>query len=422
VLHDVCSAVHPFGIASPYFRSLPLADHGLEWRLPEVDVAHPIDGGRAGVLLKSIEATAAGLGADGSPWKRSFGRTSARYTELADDIMQPLVRVPRHPVLLAEHGLRSALPATTFARRFATDEARGLFGGIAAHMFQPLNRLFTTSVGATFISAGHGTGWPVPVGGSQSIANALASLLTTLGGTIQTGVRVKSLGDLPPSRLRIFDTTPTVLLDIAGDELPPRVQRAYRRYRYGPAAFKIDLAVEDGIPWTNDACRRAGTVHVGGTFEEIVAGEAAIQRGRLPERPFILLAQQYLCDPSRSAGNVHPIWAYGHVPHGYTGDATEPILDHIERFAPGFRERIVGQHVTRPLDFEAYNPNYNGGDIAGGANDVRQIVFRPRIALDPYATGVPGMYLCSASTPPGAGVHGMSGHNAARRALKSLAG
>jgi phytoene dehydrogenase-like protein len=421
VLHDVCSAVHPFGIASPYLKSLPLDQHGLEWRWPEVDVAHPLDGGRAGVLLHSIDETVAGLGADGAAWRRSFGKVAKYYPSIAETIMRPLgTTVPKHPLVMAGYGLRAALPATVFAKRFSTDEAKALFGGIAAHMFWPLTKPFTTSVGETFISAGHDTGWPVPAGGSQSITKALASLLTSLGGTIQTGVRVTSFADLPPSRLRIFDTTPTVLVAIAGDALPPRVRRAFSKYRYGPAAFKVDLAVEGGIPWTNEACRRAGTVHVGGRFEEIVAGEAGLHVGRVPERPFILLAQQYLCDPSRSAGNIHPIWAYGHVPNGYTGDATEPILNHIERFAPGFRERIVGQHVMTPGDFEAYNPNYIGGDIAGGANDIKQIVFRPRVALDPYSTGIAGTYLCSSATPPGAGVHGMCGHNAARSALKSL--
>jgi len=422
VLHDVCSAVHPFGIASPYLRTLPLADHGLEWRWPDVDVAHPLDGGRAGVLLTSIDETAAGLGSDGTAWRRSFGRTAKHYPAVAADIMQPLLHVPRHPLLLAAHGMRAALPATRFVRRFSTDEARGLFGGIAAHMFQPLHRPFTTSIGATFIAAGHDTGWPIAVGGSHSITKALASLLTAMGGAIQTGVRVTSMRELPPSRVQIFDTTPSVLLSIAGDDLPPRVRRAFGKYRYGPAAYKIDLAVEGGIPWTNEACRRAGTVHVGGTFEEVAAGEAALHQGRVPDRPFILLAQQYLCDPSRSEGDIHPIWTYGHVPRGYDGDATDAILNHIERFAPGFRERIVGQHVMRPTDFESYNPNYSGGDIAGGANDIQQIVFRPRAALDPYATGIPGVYLCSAATPPGAGVHGMGGHNAARRAIKYLAG
>jgi phytoene dehydrogenase-like protein len=421
VLHDVCSAVHPFGVASPYLQSLPLADHGLEWRWPAVDLAHPLDGGRAGVMLRSLDETVTGLGTDGAAWRRSFGPLARRFPTLTTEIFQPIIHVPKHPVDLARFGLRAALPATMFARRFATDEARGLFAGCAAHIFTPLSWPATAAVGATFIAAGHHDGWPVAAGGSQSITSALASLLTSLGGTIETGVRVSSLEQLPPSRISIFDTSPAGLVAIAGDRLPSRTRRAFNRWRNGPAAFKVDLAVEGGIPWQADACREAGTVHLGGTFEEIAAAEAQVHRGEMPERPFILVAQQYLCDPSRSAGDVHPVWAYAHVPNGYPHDATETVLKQIERFAPGVRDRIVGQHVTTPAEFEAYNPNYAGGDIAGGANDPRQLLLRPRIAIDPYATGIPGVYLCSASTPPGAGVHGMCGHNAARSALKHLA-
>jgi phytoene dehydrogenase-like protein len=418
VLHDVCSAVHPFGVASPYLQSLPLDKYGLEWRFPSVDLAHPIDGGRAGVMLSSLDDTVGGLGADGQAWRRSFGPLARRFPELAIDILQPIVHVPRHPVDLARFGLRAALPATVFAKRFSTEEARGLFAGCAAHMFTPLTWPATTAVGATFIAACHHYGWPVAMGGSQSIASALARLLTSLGGTIETDVRVSSLSQLPPSRISIFDTSPAGLASIAGDRLPSRTRRAFARWRNGPAAFKVDLAVEGGIPWQAEACRRAGTVHLGGTIEEIAAAEAEVHRGAMPEHPFILVAQQYLCDPSRSAGDIHPIWAYAHVPNGYPHDATEIVLNQIERFAPGTRDRIVGRHVMTPAEFEAYNPNYAGGDIAGGANDPRQLVLRPRLALDPYATGIPGIYLCSAATPPGAGVHGMCGHNAARSALK----
>jgi phytoene dehydrogenase-like protein len=421
VLHDVCSAVHPFGVASPYLSSLPLAEHGLTWLWPKVDLAHPIDGGRAGVMMRSLDATVAGLGKDGDAWRRSFGTLSNRFGTLAPEILQPILHRPRHPIDLARFGLRAAWPATTFARRFTTDEARGLFAGCAAHIFTPLSWPATAAVGATFIAAAHHDGWPVAAGGSQSITSALASLLISLGGTIETGVRISSLDQLPDTRATLFDTSPSALIAIAGDQLPARMHRAFSRWRQGPAAFKVDLAVEGGIPWQADACREAGTVHVGGTIEQIAAAESQAYHGTMPEHPFILVGQQYLADPSRSAGDVHPIWAYAHVPSGYPHDATEVIINEIERFAPGVRDRIVGRHVMTPADLEAYNPNYIGGDIAGGANDPRQLLARPRLAADPYSTGIPGVYLCSAATPPGAGVHGMCGHHAANRAITYLA-
>lgn len=420
LLHDVCSAVHPFAAASPYFASLPLAEHGLEWRSPEIDLAHPLDHGRAGVMVRSINETANGLGADGPAWRRAFGAASRHFADLAPEFMQPIVHVPKHPITLGRFGLKALQPTTVFARRFSTDEARALFAGVSAHMFYPLNRPLTASIGTAMLSAGHYVGWPIPAGGSQSISAALAGLLTSLGGIIKTGVTATSLHDLPRARVTLFDTSPATLLSIAGDDLPPRMRRAFTRYKYGPAAYKVDLAVEGGIPWTNEACRRAGTVHLGGTIEEITASEAALHAGRLVDRPFILLAQQYLCDPQRSVGNLHPIWAYAHVPNSYARDATDIVLGSIERFAPGFRERIVAQHVMTPSDFAVYNANYLGGDISAGANSPRQIVFRPHAGLNPYATGIPGVYLCSSATPPGGGVHGMGGYHAARSALKHL--
>ncbi len=420
VLHDVCSAVHPFGVASPFFSSLPLEEHGLTWCWPEVDLAHPLDTGTAGVMYRSIERTAEGLGVDGKAWQRVFGRLSRGFDEIADDLLRPIIHVPKHPLRLVAFGVNALQPATLLARRWRTDEARALFGGVAAHSIQPLERPTTASIGLMLIASGHHVGWPVAQGGSRAITDALASLLRSLGGTIETGVEVTSLADLPPSRVRMFDVGPKALLDIAGDELPSGVRRAYRRFRHGPGAFKIDLAVEGGVPWTAEVARRAGTVHVGGTLEQLAAAERDVGRGVMPERPFVLAAQQHLADPTRSAGDVHPFWAYAHVPTGYTGDATEAILNQVERFAPGFRERIVGTHVTGPAAYEAYNANYVGGDISTGANDPLQVVFRPRIALDPYATGIPGTYLCSAATPPGGGVHGMGGANAAASALRHL--
>jgi phytoene dehydrogenase-like protein len=422
VWHDVCSAVHPFGVASPFLRSLPLADHGLEWVHPEIDVAHPLDGGRAGLLFRSITETAASLGDDGASWERTFGPLTSRAPELATDILGPLVSVPRHPITLARFGVSAVQPASLVARRWQTPEARELFAGIAAHVYRPLQQPLTASAGMMFVAMGHTYGWPVAKGGSRAITDALAAYVLAGGGTVETGRTVTSLDDLPPHQVALFDVGPRAFARIAAPRLPGRVRRAYERYRHGPGAFKVDLAIEGGIPWQHPEVARAGTVHLGGTFEEVAAAEADVYRGRMPVRPFVLVAQQYVADPTRSAGDVHPVWAYAHVPTGWPGDATEAILDQIERFAPGTRDRIVGLAVHSTTDLEAYNPNYVGGDVATGANDPRQILFRPRVTLTPYDTGIDGVYLCSAATPPGAGVHGMAGFHAARRALKHLGG
>jgi len=420
LLHDVCSAVHPTGIASPFFCALPLTEHGLHWAHAEIDLAHPLDDGSAGVMVASLQATVAGLGDAGPAWQGIFGHLVRHWDALAEEILQPLLHVPRHPLTLARFGLPALLPATTLARRLPTEQARALFAGVAAHALQPLERPTTAGVGLLLTAAGHAAGWPVAVGGSRAITDALASLLRSLGGTIETGTDVTSLAQLPRCRVALFDVAPGAMARIAGERMPRRVRRAYLRYRHGPAAFKVDLAVDGGIPWTADACRRAGTVHLGGTMTELAAAEREVAAGRLPERPFVLVAQQYLADPSRSVGDVHPVWTYAHVPAGFSGNATDGLLSQLERFAPGTRERIVGMHTWGPADFEAYNPNYVGGDIATGQGDPIQAVFRPRFAVDPYATGIPGVFLCSAATPPGAGVHGMAGFHAAQSALRVL--
>jgi phytoene dehydrogenase-like protein len=420
LLHDVCSAVHPLGAVSPFLASRPLADHGLEWRYPEVDMAHPLDGGRVGVVVRSLDDTVAGLGTDGPAWRRLFAPMVARTEDVLDDALAPVLHLPRHPLTLANFGVRALAPATWVGRLFRTDEARAAFAGAAAHAMTPLNRPLSTAAGLMLLLAGHRGGWPVAAGGSQSITAALLSLLAKEGGVVETGVDVRSAADLPPARVTLFDTSPGAVAAILGDRLPARTARAYRRWRPGPAVFKLDLAVEGGVPWTAEACRRAGTVHVGGTFEEVARAELDVHRGRVPERPFVLVAQQYLCDPQRSAGDVHPVWAYAHVPRGFVGDASEAILDQVDRFAPGVRDRIVGRHAMGPADYAAYNPNYVGGDVATGSTGFRQMLARPRLAPDPYATGVPGAYLCSAATPPGPGVHGMCGYQAARRALAHL--
>jgi phytoene dehydrogenase-like protein len=421
LLHDHCSAVHPLGVGSPFLRTLGLERYGVEWAWPEVDLAHPLDGGRAGVLVRSMAATVRGLGADGPAWERLFAPLAEDFDALTEDVLRPVPHLPAHPVALARFGLRALQPATAVARRWRTEEARALFAGAAAHLMYPLTGPTSSAVGLMLIGAAHRFGWPVARGGSRTITDALAALLAKLGGTIETGVRVDSLAELAPARIVMLDTAPSAAARICGDRLPGRVRRAYHGWRYGPAAFKVDLAVQDGIPWTHEACRRAGTVHLGGTLEEVVRTEAQTAAGRMPERPFVLVGQQYLADPGRSRRDIHPVWAYAHVPHGHPGDATEAVLRQIERFAPGVRERIVGLAVRPTAELARYNANFVGGDIVAGANTARQVVLRPRASLDPYSTGIPGVYLCSAATPPGAGVHGMCGANAARSALRYLA-
>lgn len=420
LLHDDCSATHPMAVGSPFLRSLDLERHGLEWLWPELDLAHPLDDGSAGVMVRSLDATALGLGEDGAVWKRVFGSASGHFSELLDDIMKPVLHLPRHPVRLVRFGLAAAAPATLLARSWRTPQARALFGGVAAHAFSPLNRPMSSSVGCALISACHAFGWPVAKGGSGAIAEALASALHSYGGSIEAGRRVTDMSELGGADVVVFDLAPRGVAEIAGDRLPARVARAYRRYRHGPGAFKLDLAVEGGVPWTNEACRRAGTVHAIGSFEEIVLAEREVNGGTLPERPYVLVGQQYLADPGRSKGELHPLWAYAHVPSGYPGDASEAILGQIERFAPGFRERVVASNARGPAELAAYNANYVGGDIITGANTPVQILFRPRVALDPYSCGADGLYICSAATPPGAGAHGIGGYNAARSALRFL--
>lgn len=422
LLHDDCSAMHPFAVESPALTSLGLERHGLAWELAEVDLAHPLDGGGGAAMMRSIEETAAALGPAGAAWKRVFGPPAAGFDQLCEDILRPMPRLPRHPLLLARFGLPAAAPATLLARAFGTEEARALFGGVAAHSFSPLTRPFSSAVGMALICAGHRFGWPVARGGSGAIVEALAAVVREGGGRIETGRTVRSLAELPAADAVVFDLAPRAVAEIAGDRLPAPVARAFRRYRHGPGAFKVDLAVEGGVPWLHEDARRAGTVHAIGSFGELVAAERDVNRGRVPERPFVLVGQQYLADPTRSRGDVHPVWAYAHTPHGYPGDVTEPLLDQIERFAPGLRERIVGRHVRSAADLEAYNANYVGGDIITGANTPLQALVRPRLARDPYATGIAGVYICSAATPPGAGAHGMCGFNAAQSVLRRLSG
>ncbi|MFD9031345.1 phytoene desaturase family protein [Streptomyces sp. NPDC059567] len=420
LLHDHCSAIHPMAVTSPALRSLDLERHGLRWLLPDIDCVHPLDDGTAGVLLRSVEDTAAGLGADGSRYRALMEPSVRHWEALADDVMGPLLRIPSHPLLLARFGLPTVLPAAALARLFRTPTAQALWAGVAAHAFRPLSHPLSSAIGLGILTAGHTAGWAVAEGGSQSITRAMAAVLLRHGGTLHTGVRITDAAQIPPADVTLLDLDPGQIASVYGDRLPPRVRTAYRRFRRGPGAFKVDLAVEGGVPWTNEHARRAGTVHLGGPLAEVARGEKDVTAGRMPQRPFVLVGQQYLADPSRSVGNVHPVYTYAHVPYGYEGDATEAILRQLERFAPGVRERVVGMRSNRPADFATANANFAGGDILTGAKTIPQLVLGARPALDPYATGLPGVFLCSAAAPPGPGAHGMCGAGAARSALRHL--
>jgi phytoene dehydrogenase-like protein len=418
--HDVCSAVHPTGIGSPFLRSLPLADHGLEWVHPDLPLAHPLEGETAGALHRSVEETAAGLGADGAAWRRMFEPLSESWEGLAEDVLAPL-HWPRHPVLLARLAAAAARPSEGLSRaRFTGEPARALFAGIAAHGILPLSQRPTSAVALFLGAAGHVVGWPFARGGSGRIADALESHLVSLGGEILTGQEVTALEQLPPARAVLLDVTPWQLLAIAGRHLSPRHRRRLAAFRYGPGVFKLDLAMDAPIPWRAEACRRAGTIHVGGSLAEIAAAEREVHAGRAAERPFVLVAQPSCFDPSRAPEGKHVAWAYCHVPNGWRGDETERIEVQIERYAPGFRERISARSARGPREIETHNPNCVGGDISGGRMDVRQSVARPISPIHPYATPLRGVYLCSASTPPGPGVHGMCGYHAARAVLGLL--
>lgn len=422
VIHDHCSAFHPLGVGSPFWKEIDLESYGLSWKWPEADCAHPLDDGTAAMLFQSVTKTAKGLGADRRRWKAAVGGLAKGFDDLADDLLRPVINIPRHPVRLALFGPRAVLPATAVARYFRTEQARALFGGAAAHAFTRLDRPLTASLGLMILASGHRYGWPVAEGGSSAISNALGAALQAEGGRVTTGVKVTSRRDIPNADIVMLDLSPAQVLAIYGDAMPTRIKRSYRRYREGSSAFKVDFAIEGDIPWTNPDCARAGTVHLGGNFEEIADTERRRAQGTMVERPFVLLGQQHLADPSRSSGTINPIYAYAHVPFGYTGDATAAIVDQIERFAPGFRDRIIATVSTGTAELEARNASYIGGDIIGGANDKLQILFRPRIAVDPYRIGVPGVYLCSQSAPPGAGIHGLCGYHAAESALRWLRG
>jgi phytoene dehydrogenase-like protein len=419
-VHDLGSAIHPLGYASPFFRTLPLEEHGLEWIHPPTPLTHPFDDGSAAVLERSVEATAAALGPDA----RAYERLMRGVVEDADRLAAYFVGSPRlihHPLSLASSGLRATRSARGLAESlFAGAKARGLFAGNGAHSFLPLEKPPSALFGLVLGTLGHAFGWPFPKGGSQRIADALVSYLLTLGGEVYTGVRVESVDDVPRTRAVLFDVTPRQLFDIAGEHFTERYQNALKGYRYGPGVFKVDYALSGPIPWKAQECLHAGTVHLGGTLDEISAGESAVWRDEHPERPFVLLAQQSLFDQTRAPEGKHTVWAYCHVPNGSTFDMTERIESQIERFAPGFRERILAKNTMGPADLERANANLVGGDINGGVMDIRQLLARPMPRPNPYSTPAQGLYICSSSTPPGGGVHGMCGYLAARAALRYL--
>ena len=416
--HDVCSAIHALAVVSPFFKDLPLADYGLEWVYPPAAVAHPLDNGMVALGVRDVAATAAALADDEHRYQRLFGPLVKNADKLFAQLLGPF-RFPRNPYLMfrfARSGLRSA---TGLARKcFRGEAARALFAGHAAHSVMPLEKKLTAAVGIMLALTAHAGGWPVARGGSQRIADAMASYLASLGGEIVTGWRVESLKELPRAKAYLFDTGPHQLSRIAGDALPPRFRRKLERFRYGPAAFKLDWALDAPIPWTAKECLQAGTVHVGGTAEEIAESERAAWKGDCAERPFVLVAQQSLFDDTRAPSGKHVVWGYCHVPNGSNVDMTERIEAQIERFAPGFRDRVLARHVTAPNEFEGYNENYVGGDITGGVMDWRQLFARPVRCLSPYTTPAKNIFICSASTPPGAGVHGMCGYHAANVALR----
>jgi len=417
--HDICSAIHPLAAASPFFQTLPLAQYGLEYLTPPVAAAHPFDDGTAATVVTSLADTAHSLGPDAAAYRRLLAPLIASWPGIANDVLAPL-HIPKHPVDMARFGVPALLPATVLARLFRGEKAKGLLAGMAAHAIQPLSNLTTSAIGLVLLIAAHRGGWPLPKGGSQAIADALVAHFRALGGTVETGTFVRSLGQLPPAKAVLFDVTPAQLLQIGGHSLSRIYQWQLRRYRYGMGVFKVDWALDGPIPFTAAGCGEAGTVHLGNTLAEITAGEKAAAQGQHPTRPFVLLAQQSLFDATRAPAGKHTAWAYCHVPNGSRVNMTDAIERQVERFAPGFRERIIGRHTFDTAQLESYNPNYVGGDINGGLLDIKQLFARPVLRASPYRTSQAGLYLCSSATPPGGGVHGLCGYHAAKRALRDV--
>src|SRR5215471_17880840 len=422
-VHDVCSAVHPLAAGSPFFKTLPLERFGLEWIEPEVPLAHPLDNDSAACLCKDIDVTAEQLYNDSGAYRRLMKPLAANWKDLSVEFLQPMLHWPRHPITLARFGIAAICPATLLARfLFRQAPARALFAGIAAHSFLPLEAPVSSAFALVLGLAGHAVGWPIPRSGSQQISSALAAYLRELGGTIEVNRRTENLRDLPKSRAILLDLSVWEFLRIAGQELPARYRRKLQSFRHAPGVFKIDYALSEAIPWKAEACRRAGTIHLGGGIDEIAVTEREVARGKIPERPFALVAQQSLFDETRAPRGQHTLWAYCHVPFGCDVDMSDQIESQIERFAPGFRDCVVARHKTAAADLARSNPNLVGGDISGGGANLMQLLARPILSATPYRTPLPSVYLCSASTPPGGGVHGMCGYHAARLALRDRFG
>lgn len=418
--HDFCSAVHPTGALSPFWQKLPLDQFGLEWIYPSASVAHPLDGEEAVILSQSLPDTMHNLGVDAKAWASMVKPFLGRADDLLEDSLKPL-GLPKHPLLLARFGLKALWPATMLANwSFKEKRAKALFAGCAAHSVLPLEKPFSAAIGLMFAVMGHVINWPVAKGGSQAIAAALGAYFESLGGEIHLNSWVESFEQLPPAKRYFFDTDPYQLARIAADELPNSYRRRLGKYNFGPGVFKVDFALEGSIPWRDPRCVQASTVHVGGTIEEIAASEKAAWQGKETDRPFVMVCQQSEFDKSRAPAGQHTGYAYCHVPHGSTRDWTPFIENQIERFAPGFKEVILAKKTTYPSDFQTYNPNYVGGAITGGAADITQLFTRPVLRINPYSTPNPKIFICSASTPPGGGVHGMCGYHAVRSALKAL--
>jgi phytoene dehydrogenase-like protein len=417
--HDICSAIHPMAVASPFFNSLPLQQYGLAFIEPEVAAAHPFDDATAAYLCRSIEATADSLDADKQTYLNLIGPVVRDWKKLSGDILAPL-RFPSHPLIMAKFGLKALQSARQISAKFSTEKAKGLWAGMTAHSIQPLTNLSTAAIGLVLSAVGHVHGWPVPQGGSQSVADALAAYFVALGGKIQTGNMIQSLNELPTAKTILLDVTPAQLLKLSGDKLSAFYKWQLNRYRYGMGVFKIDWALSDPIPFKATNCHRAGTIHLGNTFAEIARTEQQSSDNIHPEKPFVLLAQPSVFDASRAPAGKHTAWAYCHVPHGSTKDMTLAIERQVERFAPGFRDTILAKSTMNTAEVEAYNPNYIGGDISGGIIDLGQLYTRPALRPSPYRTSAKGLYICSSSTPPGGGVHGMCGYYAAKQALADI--
>jgi phytoene dehydrogenase-like protein len=416
--HDRCSAVHPLAVGTPFFHRLPLERHGLEWVQPDLPLAHPLDDGSAAVMPRSLERTNETLGRDDAAWRQLMAPLVDNWEALAGEFLQPMLHLPRHPWLLARFGMLALQSASGLARRFFQDEpARALFAGLAAHSFLPLEAPVSAAFALVLGAAGHAVGWPLPRGGAQRISDALVAHLRELGGEIETGHTVSDVRDLPPAAATLLDVSAWEAARIAHHRLPPGYRQKLERFRHGPGIFKIDYALAAPIPWTAEPCRRAGTVHLGGTLAEIADAERRVVRGEIPRRPFVLLTQPTLFDPTRAPEGKHIAWAYCHVPFGCTADMTEAIEAQIERFAPRFRECILARHVSSPAAVERENASLAGGDISGGASDLWHLLARPVLSWNPYRMPARGLYLCSSSTPPGGGVHGMCGLHAAKTAL-----